>query len=351
MDELCIVVRKAPKIPSELLPLVIFDEILWICLLAAGIFISFIWSFIRYVNNKLNRPMTVDEQEEFYMNQYNFTRWLTRQSQLRHYIQIFIDTWLIFLSVPVRRFTRVQNERIFISSVCLISMIFVSMYQSGMSTVFVKPLYFKDITTLEQLDKSGQQILVKYAGYLDDVFPNDSTPILQNLRQKMKLSTSNKSSMDIVLDVEKTATITRKSTVKLDNSIYFIKNQLFLIERECPKNYFLAFMMPFHSPFMEQVNEILRDIQRYGFIKKWIDDINYENELQNIKKLEVEVARKILSMSDLKFPFLVLISGVLLSTVCFNIEFLVNFLQTRRLKKSPKKVLKVKNDEEDFVVS
>lgn len=332
MDELCVVVRKARKIPSELLPLVIFDEILWMCLLAAGLFISIVWSLIRSVNNKMRRPLTKND-EEFYITHYNFTRWLSKQSQTRQYIQVFIDTWLLFLSVPIRRFTRVQNERIFISSVCLISMIFVSMYQSKLSTVFVKPLYFKDITSLKQLDESGQQILVKYAGYLDDVFPNDSTPTLQSLRSKMKLTNTSKGAMDIILEEDKVASITRKSTVKLDNSIYFIRHQLFLIERECPKNYFLAFMIPFHSPFLERVNEVLLNIQRYGFIQKWIDEINYETQLQNIAKMEVEIAKKILSLNDLKFPFIVLISGVFLSTIFLLLEIFVNSSKVRKKKR------------------
>lgn len=163
-DELCVVVKKAARIPSELLPLIIFDEYLWLTLAIAGIVIGIIWSAIRHFNNVLRRPQDLSHRINFYMESYNFTMHRARQTEWQQYSQVVIDTWLLFLSIPMRRFTRVQNERLLVSAVCLVSMIFVSMYQSGLATVFLKPLYFKDITSLEQLDNSGQIIQVKYAG-------------------------------------------------------------------------------------------------------------------------------------------------------------------------------------------
>lgn len=163
-DELCVVVKKAARIPSELLPLIIFDEYLWLTLAIAGIVIGIIWSAIRHFNNVLRRPQDLSHRINFYMESYNFTMHRAQQTEWQQYSQVVIDTWLLFLSIPMRRFTRVQNERLLVAAVCLVSMIFVSMYQSGLATVFLKPLYFKDITSLEQLDNSGQVIQVKYAG-------------------------------------------------------------------------------------------------------------------------------------------------------------------------------------------
>lgn len=210
-------------------------------------------------------------------------------------------------------------------------MIFVSMYQSLITTVFVRPLYFKDINTLEQLDKSGVEIQVKYAGYLNDVFPNDSTDVFKSLSRKMRLVETNLSAMDLVKDSKKVATITRRSTVSLDNSIYFVKKQLHLIEKECPRNYFLAYMVPVHSVFYNRFNEILIDIQRFGFITKWISDTNFEAALANMKSFDDETkSSKVLSLEYFKFPILVLIGGISLGCVVFFIELLIYY---RRKKK------------------
>lgn len=346
MDELCVVVKKAPRIPSVLLPLVVFDENLWLSLFSAGILIGIVWSLLRFINNIMKRPSEFDGKIGFYVASYNFSGFLAHQSQFRQYVQVFVDTWLLFLSVPVRRFTRVQSERIFIASVCLISMIFVSMYQSLITTVFVRPLYFKDINSLAQLDKAGLEIDVKYAGYLTDVFPSDSTDLFKSLNRKMKLVETNFSAMDLVRDNKRIATITRKSTVLLDNSEYFMKKQLHLIDKECPKNYFVAYMVPMHSVLYERFNEVLFDIHRFGFIKKWINDINFEVTLKNTKIFREESTQsKVLSIEKLKFPFLVLIGGNSFGVIIFIVESLISF-GCRRKKISKYSVKSVKRQKQ-----
>jgi hypothetical protein len=331
MDELCVVVKKAPRIPAVLLPLVIFDANLWLNLFFAGILIGIVWSLIRCMNNIMRRPLDMPDKIQFYVDSYDFSRFLAHQSQLRQYAQVFVDTWLLFLSIPMRRFTRVQNERIFVASICMTSIVFVSMYQSGLATVFVRPLYFKDITTLAQLDAHGDVIKVKYAGYLTDVFPDDSSDTFRSLRKKMQLVDTEMAAMDLVKENSYVATITRKSTVLLDNSVYFMKKQLHLIDKECPKNYFLAFMVPVNSVYLEKINEILFDIQRFGLIKKWINEINFEATLANMKSVDYESsAAKVLSLDDLKFPFLVLIGGNSLGIVIIVVELLIGCVKAMR---------------------
>lgn len=335
MDELCVVVKKAARIPSELLPLIIFDENLWLSLFSIGIFIGIIWSILRFVNNIMKRPSNLSKKVDFYVDNYNFTRFLANQSQVRQYGQIFIDSWLYFLSIPVRRFTRVQNERLFIGAVCLTSLIFVNLYQSGMSTIFVEPIYFKDINSLAQLDASGVTINVKYSGYMTDVFPNSSTGTIKNLHNKMHLIESEKDALDLVNDTKNVATVTRKSTATLSNSIYFMRKDLHLIDKECPKNYFLAYMVPVHSAYMEQFNDILFDIQRFGFIMKWINDLNFQATLRSAKSVHVESKSKVLSVDDLRFPFILCICGNSLGAAVLVVEFLIYFMTS----KSPREAL------------
>lgn len=55
-------------------------------------------------------------------------------------------------------------------------------------------------------------------GYLEDVFPNDSTSMIRNLRNKMRLVDTSLYAMDLVDKQQKVATITRKSTIHLDNA-------------------------------------------------------------------------------------------------------------------------------------
>lgn len=334
MDKLCVVVKKAKRVPAELLPLVIFETNLWIIILCAIVCISAVWSLLRMINNKIRRPSMASERVKFYVDNYNLSPYLAHQSNRRQHAQIFIDTWMIFLSIPMRRLTRAQYERVFIASVAFVSIIFVSIYQSGLATVFVRPIYFKDIDSLEQLAKTGNEIHVKYAGYLTDVFPNDTSEIYRNLRDKMKLIETDVGAMDLVKYGKNVATITRKSTTLLDNFQYFAEKELHLIDKECPKEYFLAYMVPTKSVLLKRINEVLMDIQRFGFILKWIDDFNYESKMMHFKSLANNVVTlKVLTLSDLKFPFLILIGGNFIGSVFLMLEITFLFLRRRSLRK------------------
>lgn len=329
MDELCVVVKKAARIPSVLLPLVIFDEYLWLYLFCSGILISIVWSMLRFMNNFINRPLDMVERVEFYMSSYNLSPFLAQQSQIHQYIQLFIDSSMLYLSIPMRRFTRVQNERIFVASICFFSINFMAMYQSGLSTVFVKPMFFKDINSLADLDTSGDIIQIKYAGYLTDVFPQDSNGTIKNLRNKMKLVDTNVSAMNLAANFEKVATITRKSTASLENAHYFISKKLHIIDKECPKNYFLAYMVPVRSGYLERINEILLDIQRFGFIIKWVDEMKFRATLNSKSFPSESTHAKILSLEDLELPFLLLIGGNGLGVVIMVLELLINIRRKR----------------------
>lgn len=320
MDDLCVVVKKAPRIPPELLPLVIFEKELWLLLLLAGTSISIVWMLLRTANNRIKRTRTTAENVNFSMYTYNLSPYLANQSSMRQNTQIFIDSWMLFLSVPMRRLTRAPHERLYVATVCLVSLIFMNIYQSGLATVFVRPIYFKDIDTLKRLDDSGNEIHVKYAGYMTDVFPNDTSKVYRNLRHKMKLVTTNIGAMDLVKYNEKVATITRKSTTLLDNYLYFAQKELFLVE-ECPKKYYLSYMVPTNSVLLKRINEILIDIHRYGFILKWINDFNYQSFLSQMKNLTDDGGHvKVLTVQDLRFPFILLTAGNLIGSLFLGAE-------------------------------
>lgn len=192
-DELCVVVLKSPRIPPELLPLIIFDDLLWLSLFIVGIFIYTFWCLLRWFNNIIKRPSNPAKRVKFNIENYHLSTYLARQSSLCQYAQIFVDLLMLMVQAPMRRFPKMQSERVFICSICLLSIVIVSMYQSGMATVFFKPFYFKDINTLEGLDKSGIEIQVKYLGYMSDVFPNDSSSVYHHMKKKMKFTETTKS--------------------------------------------------------------------------------------------------------------------------------------------------------------
>jgi len=332
--------------------MMIFVENLWIALFIAYILIASIWTVLRTINNQIRRPSIDANNVDFHVNSYNMSPFLARQSWIRRCMQIFVDTIMLFLSIPMRRLTRVQYERLYVASICLVSIIFVSIYQSNLATVFVRPMYFRDIDTLEKLDKSINNILVKYAGFMTDVFPNDSSQLFRNLRNKMKLVETQMDAMDLVRYGDKAATVTRESTVWLDNFQFFHQNILYIIDKECPKNYFLAYMIPAKSPLIIRINKILLDIHRYGFIEKWINDFYFATELKFLKTMgETDEGLKILSLNDLKFPFYALIGGSCVGVIVLFIEIIIALRRKRKEAKNSTKYIATEQKVEIVVIN
>lgn len=294
-DQLCCYVPKAERVPQSILPLFSLSTDMWMCFCLTGLACGAIWSAIRCCNLVLFRQRNLN---------YN-KRWRRFQ-----FVQIFIDTWIVWVRVSLRKFPGFDSEKFFLGSVCLVSVIFGAIFESSLATIYIRPLYYKDITTLQELDASGYEILYKYASMGDDAFAKGSSALFTRLANKMRFVDFSESLMDRMIKKKGFASITRKSSVKLDNVKYFASNELFMIP-ECPKTYTLAYVLPKDSPFAERVNLLLLRFLRAGLIDKWVDKMYYQAKLDNIKKNRrtASVGAKVLTMGDLQLPFIVLISG------------------------------------------
>uniref|UniRef100_A0A1B0CS12 Uncharacterized protein n=1 Tax=Lutzomyia longipalpis TaxID=7200 RepID=A0A1B0CS12_LUTLO len=315
LDELCCVVQKSKQIPKYWLPLLCFKKHVWFCLLLS-IFLSTVCrEFIRCCEfrmipdpvafyHRLNLPQSVLKNPKF----------ITRMWHL------FVDSTIILVSSPLRRCTRVTSERIFLSSILILSLVVVAIFQSNLSTVFTHPIYYQDITTLQL------KITVKYKAMLDDLFPPEASEISEHLRHRIKII--NLTSIPLIETVMKDptlATVTRKSTVLLENAKYFQTGEVFLVP-ECPKMYNLAYVMPKNSVFQRKFNRVLLFLTRGGFLEKWIGDMNHNTTWLNRKKLGYTEEQKfrIFNLEDMQLPFYVLLIGctfsfaVLLCEVYFN---------------------------------
>lgn len=299
-DELCLLSKKASRIPQYILPLICFELDLWICLLITIIFTTFFWAFLRHLNAKIIRGGRL--------------HW-------REFLQIGVDTVMLILSSPMRKFPTINSERSFVASICLISLVFVSIFQSSLSTVFIKPIFYKDIMNFEDLAAAKLPIYVKYAAMMDDMFPENSTGILGQMRAQMKLISSTKSLLAAISETGKFVGVTRRCTVYQDNSFYFSSRQLHLIP-QCPRIYNLAYLGPRHSVYLKRVNEILLQLNNGGLHEKWIRDMNYKFALQTRMKYGSfhEDAFKVFTMTDLQLPFFILLFGFGASTAAFIFE-------------------------------
>lgn len=328
-DDLCCIVRKAEKKPASILPLLCFDPVLWIVLFLGTFFCAGVWMIVRMFNESKTITKSYLKQKRMKNNHYAAGDRFNRSHKVLvgpkylQYFQILVDSFIIALSSPIRRFSRVTSERVFISSICLISLVFVSIFQSRLSSVFITPVYYEDINTLTQLDESNLFIDLKYQSMLDDLFPENSTPTIESLSKKLRLVVSAESVMARVARDGSVATVTRRSTTKLDNSIYFTNNTLNLV-KQCPRIYNLGFVFPRHSVFATRINAILLNMVSGGLIDKFIREMYFNMTLRNIKKFGSyhNDSYKVFTLNDLQLAFYILGGGVAISSVFLALEFI-----------------------------
>lgn len=311
-DELCLISKKASRIPQYLLPLVCFEVDLWVCLFLTMVFSALFWSFVRYLSHR-----------------FIFTHGTLR---LREFIQITVDTVMLTLSAPLMKFPSINSERSFIASICLISLVFVSIFQSSLSTVFIKPIFYKDINTFEDLAEKGLPVLVKYAAMMDDMFPPNSTGVIGVLREQMEKVSAAKSIMAQLSVGGNFVTVTRRCTVYQDNAFYFSAKYLHVIA-QCPRIYNLGYMGRINAIYLDRINGILLQLNNGGFHEKWIRDLNYMYSWRirmkygfyeapgNVEQSS-SLSLKVLTIEDLQLPFYILGIGYGISGGIFICEWI-----------------------------
>jgi hypothetical protein len=231
------------------------------------------------------------------------------------YTQIFVDASILFLNAPLRRFPRVQSERLFTGAICLLSLNIVSMFQSGLATCYVKPLYYRNVQTLEEFAETKQPILIKYPAMMTDIFPEDSSELFKSLYRKMVLVPNSSLSSVYVTNKMNMAGVTRKTTLKIqkeDDEVHLIP--------ECPRSYHLSFVYSRHWLLAEKVDSIILDLKQGGLVGKWISDVNFRITLEKARTTEAAVHHRVLRIDDLALAFMILAGGCCISLVSLLLE-------------------------------
>lgn len=319
MDKLCCYVIKAKRIPPSILPLYAVHESIWFAYITVGILSSFAWMLLRRANLRWNNnPDEIEQMETSRVSCFD----------------IFADTWVLWVRMIILRFPPSNAERIFAISLCLVSVIIGAIVESSLATVYITPRYYKDINTLEELDKANLKIFYKHGAIKDDLFTGHSSKIYQSLDKKMMLVGEPEERLISIMSKRGGfVAVTRSFSLELVDIYYFITKKVHMIP-ECPKVYHIAYLFGRHSPYEEVVNVALMEFLAAGLINHWIDEERYKAK-SRIHRFREYVAEsdhkwKVFNIIDLQLAFYVLISGIILSALLFLAECGYNFYRLRR---------------------
>ncbi|KAH8385486.1 hypothetical protein KR093_010820, partial [Drosophila rubida] len=159
-DQLCIYVPKASPIPQSILPIFAVGYDIWLGFILMAFVCALIWLLLRVLNLRLRIVSAATAG-----------RRLWQQA-----LGIVVDTWVVWVRVNLSHLPESYAERMFIGSLCLVSVIFGAIFESSLATVYIHPLHYRDINTMQELDESGLKVVYKYTSMADDLFFSETSP-------------------------------------------------------------------------------------------------------------------------------------------------------------------------------
>jgi hypothetical protein len=128
----------------------------------------------------------------------------------------------------------------------------------------------------------------------------------------------------------------RESSVRFLVTKYILPDgtKLMHMIEECPAYYYLAYILPKHTPYLQVFNSFFRKVIESGLTEKWNwDSTDIKTKLSYTKSQLKQKTLKLFSLSDLQLAFYILATGMLLSSLMFGAEI---SLGKRNLQKGTK---------------
>lgn len=196
-----------------------------------------------------------------------------------------------------------------------------------MYTSFSTTSFYKDINTLQELDDSGLPIGTSSRSLLD-IFGDRENPLLASLQDKFIIMKT--AAYDRAIEKRDVCCVERKSDITVGMTQQYLRlgyEPLHIIN-ECPRTYFLSFIIKKHWPFRNRFNEVIQLFLEAGMIDKWYADITYALVMHD--RMNATVDRRIkqrepLTILDIQTPFFFLFIGMIVSFVIFCIEVIINY--------------------------
>jgi hypothetical protein len=300
---MCVLVPKASKVPLWISLFRCFSIALWVTLVATYLLSAILWhSFGK------------------------FTSWDQLQKH-KHWSTTLSDALNIFLPTVFTKTSsyHTDSERIFVASCMVFSIVITTAFQGSLFNKLKNPVHWKEIDTLEELDRSGLPIIIALQD-LYDIFEVIDMTTGKRLSKRLHI-------IDLT-DEELLEIIHRGNSSLLVSSIgielLFRSNHRYahLIHQvqECPVAYSQSYMVPRASPYLKPINTLMGRIFEAGFTHKWYYDALYEKYLPQYflsANSDIHLKLKAYSLSDILIAFVILIFGLSLSALIFLIEYCI----------------------------
>lgn len=187
-----------------------------------------------------------------------------------------------------------------------------------MTNAYTNTRHFKDINTLQEAYDSGLGI----ASSIDDIFGVDISPLMTSLSDR--IITLLLPSITMVEPLHVFA-VERDTDAAVMIEMNFTRpngEPRIHIVQECPRFFYLNYIVYKGYPFLRQINRYLMAINSAGLPEKWYDITKYTLLLNSRLNTPHQNDEKPLSNFDMQTAFFSLMVGQVLSAAVFICEIL-----------------------------
>lgn len=236
-----------------------------------------------------------------------------------------------FLSVSIMKMPHTHPERILIAFSLMLSVIILNVVFGQMFYLIKSEPQLPNMESLEELQDSDLPIFTVYSNFLHalDGLKNTSLSKLPKRFNYKKLgsTTLGINSKNIS---DKYAILTSTGPLQMENYLQGPDNfEHIHILKETIMYFSIAYLMPIGSIYFNQFNMFAIKLVSHGFFDKWLNEyLLYRKEEGNLSidqrnKSRVMVESDSLDLEDLKFPFVIILIGLVLSFIVFLAEILL----------------------------
>lgn len=251
---------------------------------------------------------------------------VTKDPNKRHEVFLFTnipDMLAIFINMPLSSLTKIKSspQRLLLSSCLIFSWFVMCNFQGLLLDIVTNSHFGMDIDTLQQLDEAGLSIFTENPNLMDTFNESES---MEHLRGKLAYESDVLSVISQMKKYKNTSLVCSRK-----KATWFMKRygeSILHIINEAPRAYFMSYMVPKGSPYLERLHVLFGRITQAGLVDKWDEDAKYETQLGTDPEddaSDVEIDQKSLKLSDVAGNFMILTVGLVACIAVFLAELCV----------------------------
>ncbi|KAK3927152.1 Glutamate receptor ionotropic, NMDA 3B, partial [Frankliniella fusca] len=212
----------------------------------------------------------------------------------------FFFMYAMLCGAPVVPQPKVCSQRMLIGCCAIFGVLATNSLQSQMVTMLSRARPPSQlIRTLKQLDESGMVIITGSDSLTTTTFQGDN-PLLQRLLAKV-ITPYNMTEYYRMLQSGEVARLNRRNSMKATELDYLLP--------ECPREYFLGYLLPQCSPFLEPLNRLLSLLHANGLLSFFKDKSYFDYHRRNLGGLWAQGDTIRVKLGDMYGPFCMLFAG------------------------------------------